>query len=36
VIFVPFVDGEPSGAPLPVLTDLVSNDGDCARVSAGA
>ena len=28
VIFVPFVAGTPSGAPLPVLTDFVSNDGD--------
>jgi len=28
VIFVPFVDGKPSGAPLPVLTDFVSSDGE--------
>ena len=28
VIFVPFVDGKPSGVPLPVLTDFVSSDGD--------
>jgi len=27
VIFVPFVDGKPSGAPLPVLTGFVSEDG---------
>jgi glucose/arabinose dehydrogenase len=28
VIFVPFADGKPAGAPLPVLTGFVSDDGD--------
>ena len=28
VIFVPFADGKPTGAPLPVLGGFLSNDGD--------
>ena len=28
VVFVPFADGKPSGAPIEVLTDFVSRDGD--------
>ena len=27
VVFVPFANGRPSGAPVPVLTDFVSADG---------
>jgi glucose/arabinose dehydrogenase len=28
VVFVPFVDGHPAGAPEAVLTGFVNNDGD--------
>jgi len=28
VVFVPFANGKPSGAPVNVLTDFVSSDGD--------
>ena len=28
VIFVPFENGKPAGAPLPVLNGFVTNDGD--------